>query len=60
MEKQLRDAVEALIAERANAFRSGNMARANEIATELERFCIALTDERHGTSWRVGRGQVRS
>jgi cysteinyl-tRNA synthetase len=54
MEKVIVEAIESLVSERAIAMSAGNAVRTKEIEDELSRFGVALSDTRHGTTWKVG------
>jgi len=51
MNATMTEAVETLVARRAKAMKDGDAHKANEIADDLKRFSVVLTDEPYGTSW---------
>lgn len=53
MEPLIVEAIESLISERLLAFKSKNAKRAHEIKDSLALFGVELSDNLHGTVWRL-------
>ena len=53
MEPVMVEAIETLISERLRAFKNKDAKRAHEIKDSLALFGVELSDNLHGTTWRI-------